>query len=158
VCRLSGELRLVLSVLGAVATGACATDPTVFHVGCQQITSVDAGAGLTPSIGWSPDCRVATLGVYEAVPLPPDGGDQVPPLPGDIPGFRPGNTLWRIDSPDAAGNWLEPSIRYGHVPQGAHEVTPAAPLVAGQRYIVVLEAASPDGSFARRHWSGLFQP
>ena len=149
------RMRGWTATLGAcVLLGACGTDPNVFHVGCEHISDIDVGAGLTPSIGWSPGCRIASLTVYEAVPIPPaqPGEDPVPPLPGDqTPGYYNGSQLWWITSPEVAGNLIEPSVRYGHVPGDAEELQPAAPLVAGKHYIVELVARPIDGSHGGVH-------
>lgn len=127
--------------------GACGTDPNVFHVGCDHISDIDVGSGLTPSIGWSPGCRVASLTVYEAVPIPPPqpGEDPTPPLPGDeTPGYNQGTPMWRITSPTVAGNLIQPSVRYGQVPGDIDELQPPTPLTTGQRYIVELVTARFD--------------
>jgi hypothetical protein len=132
----------------------------VFHVGCDHISDIDVGSGLTPSIGWSPGCRVGSLAVYEAVPVPPPqpGEDPTPPLPGDqTPGYTQGTPMWRITSPAVAGNLIEPSVRYGSVPGDADELQPATPLAAGKHYIVELVTVRFDithGDLYRR--SALF--
>jgi hypothetical protein len=115
---------IVLALTGVLLTTSCGTDPNVFHVGCQQVDGFDVGSGLTPSISWSPGCRVASLGVYEGVPVGP--GD-VPPLPGTLPGLTTGARMWQITSPASAGNLLEPALRYGDRPADAIEDTPALP-------------------------------
>ena len=145
--------------LGAVVLlAACGTDPNVFHVGCDHISGIDVGGGLTPSIDWSPDCRVASLAVYEAVPVPPPqpGEDPVPTLPGGIPGYSRGNQLWWITSPEVAGNLIEGSVRYGQVPGNADEQQPPAPLVAGHSYIVELATSPIDATHGDVHRIELF--
>ena len=150
----------VVSLGACVVLAACGTDPNVFHVGCDHISNVDVGGGLTPSIGWSPACRVASLAVYEAVPIPPPqpGEDPVPPLPGDqTPGYNSGNQMWRIMSPEVPGNLIEPSVRYGDVPGGADEQQSPVPLVAGKRYIVELVTRPIDATHGDVRGSTLFQ-
>lgn len=130
-----------ITALAFLLLAACGTDPNVFHAGCDHISSIDVGDGLTPSIGWSPDCRVSSLAVYEALPIPPPqpGEDPVPTLPGDqTPGYSGGSQQWRITSPEVAGNLIEPSVRYGQVPGNADEQQAAVPLMAGKHYIVEL--------------------
>jgi hypothetical protein len=146
---------LVLTLAAALLTMSCGTDPNVFHVGCQQVDAFEIGAGLTPSISWSPDCRVASVGVYEGGPT---GPDDVPPLPGTLPGLTTGSRMWQITSSASAGNLLEPTLRYGQPPDGAIEDAPASPLVAGQLYLVVLAADRTDGALPRLQWTGQFRP
>jgi hypothetical protein len=148
---------LVLTLAAALLTMSCGTDPNVFHVGCQQVDAFDVGSGLTPSISWSPDCRVASVGVYQGVPTGSDP-DHVPPLPGTLPGLTTGSRMWQITSPASVGNLLEPTLRYGRSPDGAIEDSPASPLVAGQLYLVVLAADRTDGALPRLQWTGQFRP
>jgi hypothetical protein len=147
---------LVLTLAAALLTLSCGTDPNVFHVGCQQVDAFEIGAGLTPSISWSPDCPVASVGVYEGLPVGP--GDDVPTLPGGIPGFTTGSRMWQVTNPASGGNLLEPGLRYGHPPADASEDAPASPLVAGQVYLVVLAAERTDGELPRLQWTGQFRP
>jgi hypothetical protein len=121
----------------------------------QQVDGFEVGSGLTPSIGWFPDCGVASVSVYEGVPVGP--GD-VPTLPGTIPGITEGARMWRITAPTSAGNVLEPAIRYGHAPDPAIEDMAALPLVGGQLYLVVLEAGRTDGTVPNLMWTGQFRP
>jgi len=141
---------------------ACGTDPNVFHVGCQQVNDIDVGDGLTPSIGWSPGCRVAAVAVYEAIPVQPPGPgeDPVPTLPGQGPtdGYTSGNRVWGVTSSVVAGNLIEPSVRYGEVPDHATEQMSPTPLVVGAHYIVELESRAPDVTRNDQHWRKLFQP
>jgi hypothetical protein len=145
----------VLALMGAVLTMSCGTDPNVFHVGCDHVDGFEVGSGLTPSISWSPDCRVASLGVYEAVPVGP--GD-VPTLPGTLPGLTTGTRMWQITSPTTAGNLIEPALQYGQPPADASEGSPALPLMTGQQYLVVLQVQRTDGGWPPLQWTGQFRP
>jgi hypothetical protein len=145
----------VCGLLAAMGLTSCGTDPNVFHVGCGRVDDFDIGSGLTPSIGWSPDCSVASLSVYKAVPVGP--GD-VPTLPGSLPGITAGAQMWHITAPPSAGNVLDPSIRYGHAPELAIEGAPALPLVSGQLYLVVVEVVLADGAPPWPKWTGQFRP
>lgn len=103
---------------------------------------------------------MANLAVYEAVPIPPPqpGEDPVPPLPGDqTPGYNAGSQLWRITSPEVAGNLIEPSVQYGHVPGGADEQQPPVALVAGNAYIVELVTQPVDATHEATQRSTVFE-
>ena len=107
-------------------------------------------------MGWDPDCPVAWLRVYEAIPRVP-GEDPVPPLPGEHPDYLAGQVWWAIATPADLGNRLEPSIRYGELPSNTVEQVPALPLQAGQPYLVRVTVISPDGFEAAGMW-GVFTP
>lgn len=125
-------------------TLACGTEPTTFRIGCNRIDAVTIGPGTTPQLSWTPDCRVASIAVYEATPAAPPE-DPVPPLPGQGSTAVPHTKMWEVAASVEAGNRLSPSVRYGHVPNEVTELTPAQPLRAGQLHLVILTVQRPDG-------------
>jgi hypothetical protein len=134
--------------------GGCGTDPNAFHLGCQHISSMQVGPGLTPLIDWSPNCGVAGLTVYAAQdPVP--GQDPSPTFPGT--NLTPGPIVWALYNPDSTGNILEPSVRYGKVPAGIVAWVPAEPLVSGRDYLVSVGAQRIDGGSPIRGY-GTFRP
>lgn len=150
--RLSGARCLAMSLVACLAPlMGCGTDPNTFQVGCGHISSVHAGSGLTPAIDWSPSCRVASLNVYEAhVPTP-----EQPPLPGT--NLSAGQLMWSIINPDSTGNILEPTVRYGRVPERMVAQFPAEPLSSGQDYLIKVSARRVDGG-ALISGYGAFRP
>jgi hypothetical protein len=113
--------RTLFLLLGAGLLAACDSDPvgTVDNgpvIDCgPEVTSVNVtvSAGLTPTIDWSPRCRVTLLLIEEGA-----------------------HDVWsprgREDHNDVA-----PPITYGITPSGLTG-GPAEPLVAGHTYEVIL--------------------
>ena len=81
---------------------------------CSAPVSFSVSAGLTPTISWTPRCRLAGLFV-EAVE---SGGD-----------------VWAIEADGSEG--ISSGIVYGTVPTGAAEDAPAEPLATGASYRVI---------------------
>jgi len=65
--------------------------------------------------------------------------------------------LWRITSPEVAGNLIEPSVQYGHGPGGADEQQPAVALVAGKQYIVERVTMPVDATHGATDRSTVFE-
>jgi hypothetical protein len=133
--------RLVLFATFVLLLG-CGTDPEAFHVGCQHVSSMKVGPGLTPVIDWSPGCGVALLVVYEGV-NPGLSENPWPTCPGT--GLSPGGSVWGIFNPDTTGNILEPTVRYGVVPRGLVASQAAEQLIAGKDYLVSVGVQRFDG-------------
>jgi hypothetical protein len=152
-------MHLTPILLGsALLLTGCGTDPNTFHVGCDQIEAVQISGGLTPAFDWTPDCRVASIGVYEGIPAVP-GDDPTPPLPGEAPsGATRGELMWQVNAPASAGNLLSPTVHYGSAPGGAVEQAPATPLTTGQLYLFVLSVERSDGSQPSARWTTEFRP
>jgi hypothetical protein len=100
-------------------------EPNGFEAGCQSQVSFVVSAGLTPQIGWSPDCKIGVLAI------------SVYPGMSGTPGQRV-SALWMIRTRDRFGpaNLLRPTVRYGEPPSGATALQDPEPLVAGTQYVV----------------------
>ena len=116
--------------------GCGTSDPNTFHVGCDHFNSVQVGAGLTPTIGWTPDCAVNSIVVVEALTSEDPGGNPL---------FT-GPQMWEARASQIAGNTIEPSIQYGQGPSGALQGSPPLPLVVGQPYVVFISTIAANGS------------
>lgn len=107
--RLTPRLRVPL-VLGAAAALACGTDvpfvpePPAF---CESAVTMQVAGGTTPTISWSPACRVTRLTVVQGT-----------------------DTVWYIRALDG----LDPGLRYGTAPYGSQIFVDAKPLAAGASY------------------------
>lgn len=89
---------------------------------CTGDISLTVSSGPTPRFSWSPGCKTFFL----LVESQGAGGD-----------------VWSIMTPGTNG--LVSGIRYGTVPDGAQELDPASPLVAGSPYAVyVFRYTGPD--------------
>jgi hypothetical protein len=89
---------------------------------CSGPVDLAVSPGTSPVIAWTPACGATALYVD---PQPPSLGMT--------------HERWLLM---AGERMLEPRIRYGHVPSGTTERAPAAPLVAGQPYTLVLDGMS----------------
>lgn len=109
---------LSVAVLAAVAiVAACSSDEPTGPGTLSECTGdvVPAiGTGLEPVISWAPGCKLSLVLVEDS-----EGG-------GDV---------WGVE---AAGNSIEPGLRYGEVPEGATELEPPALLESGKSYRLVL--------------------
>jgi hypothetical protein len=117
-CRLELESDLLMSGM-AVLDG---DEENAFPItwkgpssDCEGTVSIDVSAGGDVTIDWAPDCGICLL--------------LVEPV-------ASGSDMWSIYVEEA--NDIVPSITYGVAPAGAIEDMPAIPLVAGQRYEVIL--------------------
>ena len=137
----------------AVACGlvlACGTNPDVFHIGCGDMdVTLQVGSGLTPQIGWSPDCEVGAVTVLEYAAA--DTAAEGTAL----------DVAWRIRSPgndEGPNNLLSPSVRYGQVSAGAIVDTPPKALVAGTPYRVFLSVYRLGSVTPSEVASAVFRP
>ena len=102
--------------LGAVALGCTNHDATAPRgpALCTRETVLSIGPGTSPEIRWSPDCVVTSVAVMEPA----------------------ASTMrWVIRVPDTT---LHSPQRYDVTPSGGTRFGPGGPLVAGQRYLVLL--------------------
>lgn len=105
-------MRPLLLAALLLPLAACERDDPVATVGapfCVAAVTLAVSGGTTPTIGWTPACRVTRVSVI-------DGAD----------------TVWFIRHLDG----LEPGLRYGEAPYGAQIFRDARPLVAGRSYDV----------------------
>jgi len=116
------RLRLIALAFAVVA---CSDSTATTQQECTGDVAISATGGTTPTITWSPACRLWVLGVEEQ-----DGGD-----------------VWVITS--SGGNRIASGVRYGTLPSGAAALQPATPLVVGRTYSIFLARhtgpASDDG-------------
>ena len=102
-----------LAVLSCTPT-ACSSDPTS-PAGplpeCTGPVSIEVSSGTSPTIDWSPACRLFFL-IVEL------GAED----------------YWLVITDGA--NAIAPPVRYGVLPAGARQRDPATPLEAGQTYDV----------------------
>lgn len=115
--------------------GCGTSDPNAFHAGCDHFNGVQVSAGLTPSIGWTPDCAAHQIAVFVALTPEDPGGDPI----------SVGAEMWEVNSSQIVGNTIEPSVRYGQVPSGTMQGASPQPLVAGQPYVVVVSTLALNG-------------
>lgn len=112
------------TLLGSIACSS--TNPYENLGDCTGDVALSVGGGTQPLIHWEPLCRAYLLVVESAAT---------------------GHDSWSITS--AGGNGISPDVLYGTAPAGAQTVQAAAPLVAGQTYVVALRryagAGNPDG-------------
>ena len=115
-------MRLLIPGLLLVGCG----DPNGFEAGCQSQVTFSVAAGLTPEIGWGPDCHLGILAVsvYPGLSL--------------SPGQHVAGAAWMIQTADQLGpdNLLQPTIQYGKLPSGATALQGPQPLIAGTQYVV----------------------
>ena len=100
-----------------------------------RVNGVQVSAGLTPTIGWTPDCSVNKISVFQALTAQDPGGDPI----------FVGPEMWEVHASQIAGNTIDPSVRYGQVPSGTTEGSPALPLIAGQPYVVFVSVLALNG-------------
>jgi len=126
-------MKTMPGVLSAVALGIAnlsCTDQGPKGA-CPTTSSVEATVTVGSSVvfNWEPKCAVALLLVEQ------NGGDE-----------------WGIADPNLsnssteAANKILPPVTYGQVPSGVDEDPPAAALVPGQSYTLVLWKVVPAGS------------
>lgn len=127
--------RIAVLCATLFAVGCGTSDPNAFHAGCDRIDALQVGAGLTPTIGWSPDCAVHRLAVFQALTAEDPGSDPL----------TVGATMWEVSSSQIAGNTIDPVVRYGQVPSGTTQRAPLVPLTAGQPYVVFVSTLALDG-------------
>ena len=111
------------AAVGAVILAAllgCEDEPTASRglPLCASPVEVTVSAGLTPTFGWSPACRVTVLEVRDA--------DQ------DFP-------VWSLFA-GPGERAIVPGVRYGEVPLGVllSSPDPAPSLEAGTSYVLIL--------------------
>ena len=94
---------------------ACSSEPNGFERGCDSLVSFEIGPGLTPEIGWSPECKVGLLRVS-----------------------GPSGIVWQVRAADQFGpdNLIEPPLRYGVQPAQTTVEAGPLPLVAGGQYAI----------------------
>lgn len=127
--------HVVLSCV-SIWMSACGTDdPNSFHAGCDHIDAVQVSAGLTPTIAWSPNCTVNKIAVFQALTPEDPGGDPLPV----------GQAMWEVHASQIAGNTIEPSVRYGEVPDGTTQGVALLPLTAGQPYVAFVSTVALNG-------------
>jgi hypothetical protein len=115
--------------------GCGMSDPNAFHAGCDHFDGVQVSAGLTPTIGWTPNCAVNKIAVFHALTAQDPGGDPL----------VVGEEMWEVHSSQIAGNTIEPTARYGRVPAGTTEGAPVLALTAGQPYVVFVSVLALNG-------------
>jgi hypothetical protein len=125
--------RIISALAAALLAAGCSDSSSgPKDTACKaETSSVDATvqAGSSVIFDWTPSCPVALLLVEQ------DGGDQ-----------------WVIAAPNfsetstESANVIARPVTYGQVPAGAEENTPAAQLVVGQSYTLVLWRMVPPGS------------
>lgn len=106
--------RSALAVLvgfGAACGGDTPIDPPT---PCTAEVTVTATANPLPYVTWSPECGAGRVSMH------------IPPSQGLTP-------LWYIASSESQ---IRSGVRYGEVPTGATEVTPAQPILSGSTVIV----------------------
>ena len=112
--------RWIPAFLLAFTVAGCGDSTGPGGAPCTGSVDVTVSSGTTPTISWTPNCRLWLVGV-EA-----DDGD-----------------VWVIASPGRNG--ISPGVRYGVVPRGAMSDGPAVPLIAGQTYnVFVGRHTGPD--------------
>lgn len=131
-------MRIRSAWLWATSTAllACNSEPNGFERGCDSLVSFEIGPGLTPDIGWSPECKIGLLRVSGSAGI-----------------------VWQVRASDQFGpdNLIEPTLRYGVQPAGTTVEAGPVPLVTGgqstiQVWIVDLNAmtiGAGEGSFQR---------
>lgn len=108
-------LRVLVPLLAVVANGCDGDDPInpADLPRCDQRIAVTASADTAPVLRWSPACRASFVDVRLAL--------------------DPGVVVWAVHSPEAM---LTPGLRYGAVPEGAIELTPARTLGRDTSWII----------------------
>ncbi|MDQ3136961.1 MAG: hypothetical protein M3Q93_05175 [Gemmatimonadota bacterium] len=100
-------------------------EPNGFEQGCQSQVSFSVSDGLTPQLGWSPDCKLGlvAVAVYPGLSMTP--GERI-------------SAEWMIQAEGQLGpdNLLQAPLRYGELPSGAISRQGPQPLVAGGHYVV----------------------
>jgi hypothetical protein len=119
---------MALGSVIAAAFVACKDEPTAARglPLCTAPVAVTVSAGLTPTLNWSPACRVSTLRVRHAAD---------------------GSPVWSLFADPLDERAIAPGVRYGDVPPGVFgPLQPAPPLEAGTSYVLILTAiAIPIG-------------
>ncbi|MDX1494068.1 MAG: hypothetical protein R3253_08425 [Longimicrobiales bacterium] len=124
----------IACILLAFAFASCSDDPVALATPCSDDTgsvAVTVSDASPPVIRWDPDCSVAMLLIEE------DASDQWL--------ISTEEDLW--DNAEMA-NLISPPVTYGAVPDGVDASGPAATLVEGTTYEVILWRVLPDGSSA----------
>ena len=106
-----------------VASAAGCDDSSAPLTPCDELVTLSATRGTTPTIRWSPSCLA--------------GGIMVEPLPVSQ-GF---DSHWSVI---AGANLLAPGLRYGRLPPGTTQNHPAVPLDPDDPYTVIL--FGPEGN------------
>jgi hypothetical protein len=105
--RVRGTRQAAAIVLGAVVAACNGAEPPA---PCTQPSSLTIGAGLTPTIDWSPPCLVYRLEIQDST----------------------NTVVWQIQT--TGGDRLTSHITYGVVPEGATQVVAPVPLESGKFY------------------------
>ena len=110
------SVRVVASLL---MLAGCSSDsdpagPSVALSPCTGAINVTVSSGTTPTFTWTPACTVAYMIVEE------DASDR-----------------WLLTATDRAKG-IAPGVRYGTVPAGARESSPAVSLTRGQLHDVTM--------------------
>ena len=117
------------------ATLSCGSDNPTGPAACgADVGTVTATVSVTSAVtfNWSPACPVALLLVEEAA-----------------------HDMWAVMAPGMSSsstesaNVIVPPVVYGQVPSGAQQTDPAAALVPGTTYELVLWRILPAGSAAQ---------
>ena len=107
--------RLKEAAFICVLLAGCGGDTPIEPVTpCTSDVAVTATANPLPVVTWSPECGATRVTIV------------APPSQGFF-------TFWNIASPDGQ---IRPGVRYGQVPSGATEATPAQPLPSGTTVLV----------------------
>jgi hypothetical protein len=114
--RMRAVLGCAVPALSLALAASCSKsmEPAVLLPLCVPgATAVSVSAGVTPSVNWSPACRVSFL---------------------DVVSF--GVSQWRVTSDSA--NLITPPVQYGVVPSGARQIAAPVILQAGFNYSVII--------------------
>ena len=104
---------------------------------CSGAVTVTSTSSVSPTLSWTPNCRIDKLVVEE--PLPPSAGDS--------------HLLWVI-SARTPGEGAAAPIRYGQVPASMQESVPAEPMAMGHSYrIRVLVGGATVGERPFTYWA-----
>ena len=124
---------LIALALALVAGCARSTAPDV----CSGSTTLSFVGSPTPTLSWTPNCRVDD--VLVEVPLPPSSGGG-------------SDVTWQITA-RVGGHGVAAPLRYGIVPFGMQELVAAEPLQAGAFYHVRIQASEVTvGELSFQYW------
>jgi hypothetical protein len=107
------DLRSFFCAAMSLLALGCGSEPNGFERGCETAVSFQVGAGLTPQIDWSPDCKLGVLRI--------SGVNGI---------------MWQLRARDQMGpdNLIAPALRYGEPPASTTVEAGPLPLVTGEQY------------------------
>jgi hypothetical protein len=126
---------LIVFLTTAVAGCSSSSGPDLSM--CSGSVALAFTAAPTPTLSWTPNCRVDHLLVE--VPLPPStgGGSDV---------------TWQVAA-RVEGQGVAAPVRYGVVPQSMQELVAAKPLQAGSFYRIRINASNVTvGELNFQYW------